>query len=64
MLQKGPEQGFNAAKQDALAINPNLRCRRVHYGTDENFHILDGTLIVGRGKLARDAWNNFLMSQP
>lgn len=57
---KGPEEGFRAAKDKALAINPNLRCKRMHYGTDENFHILDGAKVVGRGRLARDAWNDFI----
>lgn len=60
MTQKGPERGFNAAKSEALAINPHLRCKRVAYGSHENFHIVEGEKIVGRGRLARDAWYDFL----
>lgn len=62
--QKGPGEGYNAAKADALRINPRLRCRAIYYQRVEGDpRKLVGFVVedeagkpVGRGLLSRDAW--------
>jgi hypothetical protein len=59
MWQKGPGEGFHAAKDDALAINPRLRCRAVMYGSHRiGFVVEDETgKTIGKDPYqARDAW--------
>ena len=62
MWQKGPGEGYMAAKEETLAIDPTLRCERLTYnGRQEGFIIRnkDGRAI-GTGKLSRDAWGDAL----
>lgn len=61
MFQKGPGEGYGAAKQEALALNPALRCRRCVVPGMGSFHRVSvltqtGPKKIGEGKLARDAW--------
>ena len=58
--QKGPGEGYHAAKDDALAINPKLKCVRVCHrdGSQAGFVIEDERgRNLGTGLQARDAWN-------
>lgn len=63
--QKGPGEGFHAAKEDALAINPKLRCKAVrrasHHGGVPRLYgyIVEdetGKKIGQSVTQARDAW--------
>lgn len=63
--QKGPGEGFRAAKDDALAINPKLRCRAIrrasYYGGPAKLYgyvVEDETgKVIGKSAIqARDAW--------
>lgn len=63
--QKGPGEGFHAAKDDALTINPQLRCRAIrrasYPGGQAKFfgYIVEDKTgrVIGRDvKQARDAW--------
>lgn len=58
MWQRGPGEGYMAAKDDALCINPLLRCRRIdHRGSPVGFVVEDESgKVLGKGKLSRDAW--------
>lgn len=58
MFQRGPGEGYHAAKDEALAINPTLRCRKLP--NDHWFRVFDGEKVVGRGRIARDAWSDTL----
>lgn len=61
MWQRGPGEGFHAAKDDALAINQKLRCRRVLYrGREIVGHVVEdaGGKTIGSGRLSRDAWGD------
>ena len=61
MFQKGPGEGYQAAKSDAQTINPNLRCRLSNNGGITHYRILDGNVDVGCGAAsAREAWNKIL----
>ncbi len=64
MWQKGPGEGFHAAKDDALALDPALKCRAVFY---QNYagarrqivgYVVENAKgeTVGKGTLSRDAW--------
>jgi hypothetical protein len=60
-FQKGPGDGFHAAKDDALEINPRLKAKRcVEPGMGAFHRVYDGERKVGEGKLARDAWADAL----
>jgi len=60
--QKGPGEGYHAAKADALRICPTLRCHRVMF--QDGRRVAGYFVEDGRGSeftsavLARDAWNN------
>ncbi len=60
MFQRGPGEGYHAAKDDALAIDPSLRCTLVRdeRGRTAGFIVrqADGRSI-GHGTVARDAWS-------
>jgi hypothetical protein len=61
MFQRGPGEGYSAAKQEALALNPRLRGKRCTVPGMGSFHrVYDGERKVGEGTLARDAWANAL----
>lgn len=56
MFQKGPGEGYMAAKADVLRCRPQAKCHRYEHG----YAIyVDGKLIAG-GATARHAWNNAL----
>ena len=63
--QKGPGEGFHAAKDDALAIDPRLRCRAIrrssYHGGPQHLYgyVVENHLGAVMGKSvtqARDAW--------
>lgn len=63
VFQKGPGEGYGAAKREALAIEPGLRCYRATEFVRAPFYVVlrGGRIGVGKrvgdgGKLARDAW--------
>lgn len=56
MFQRGPGEGYQAAKADALAIDNTLRCKRV----DRGYAVMRGERCLGAGRNARDAWNDAL----
>jgi hypothetical protein len=58
MFQKGPGEGFGAAKDEALALDPTLRCRNVTHAVGRPyFVVVRGEKRVGEGgRIARDAW--------
>lgn len=58
MFEKGPGEGFHAAKDAALSHDPHLRCEAVYYnGRREGFVVLNKAgKVIGTGKLSRDAW--------
>lgn len=65
MWQKGPGEGFHAAKDDALAINPKLKCRAIrragyHGGPARLYgYVVEdetGKVIGKSASQARDAW--------
>jgi hypothetical protein len=58
---KGPQEGFHAARDGALEINPRLKCRRCVVPGLGSFHrVYDGERKIGEGRLARDAWSDAL----
>lgn len=65
--QKGPGEGYHAAKNDALAINPKLRCRLISRPSYEGgparrygFVVEDGAgKVIGKSAhQSRDAWGD------
>jgi len=58
MFQRGPGEGYMAAKADALAIDKTLRCKK----TDRGYGVMRGDRCLGAGRIARDAWNEALES--
>lgn len=65
--QKGPGEGYHAAKDAALAINPRLKCRAIRRATyDGGPERLYGYVVedekgkvIGKDvKQARDAWSD------
>lgn len=63
--QKGPGEGYMAAKRAALALDPSLVCRAIYWTRHGQRgvcgHIVErgkGGEIVGKGRLARDAWGD------
>jgi hypothetical protein len=64
MWQRGPGEGYMAAKDDALAINPKLKCRSGKPWGIAAFWIEDetGKRIGEPGRLARDAWGNAFLA--
>lgn len=60
MMQKGPGEGYMAAKDEALALKPGLKCKRIMYGSSVLGYVVldpkDADRQYGRGPVARDAW--------
>ena len=62
--QKGPGIGFHAAKDDALRIDPSLKCRAVWYHNGARRERVGYVVenkngkTIGKGLLSRDAWSN------
>lgn len=58
MWQKGPGEGYMAAKDAALALNPALKCRAVYYkGKIAGYVVEDADgKTKGTGTKSRDAW--------
>lgn len=56
MLQKGPGEGYHAAKYECLSIDSALTCRKV----DGGYAVFRGYRCIGAGRIARDAWNEAL----
>lgn len=56
MFQNGPGEGYHAAKADALALDPTLKCRRV----GREYAVMKGDRCLGTGRIARVAWNEAL----
>lgn len=56
MWQRGPGEGFHAAKDDALHLDPTLRCQRSHYDGWRMYVVLRDGKVIGSGNQARDAW--------
>lgn len=60
-LQKGPGEGYGAAKDEALALDPTLVCKRHVYhapgGTPlKGWVVWRGDKGIGSAAIARDAW--------
>lgn len=72
MFAKGPQEGYRAAKDEALALDPNLKCKAMKLGDQllgYRVHRADGTLLpwnsdmthrYGDGSSSRDAWASAL----
>lgn len=63
MFQMGPGEGYHAAKDRALAIEPSLVCRAVFYaGKVAGYRVEwpDGRKFADGAMMARNAWNNAL----
>ena len=65
MFQKGPGEGYNEAKAEALALDPDLRCYNASEFVGRPYFVVlrGGGLGVGKrvgegGRLARDAWRS------
>lgn len=65
MFEKGPGEGYRAAKAAALEIDPSLHCERYFGGyggggTIKGYVIYrDGKVLVSAGS-SREAWNKAL----
>ena len=64
MFQRGPGEGYGAAKADALALDPSCYCVNGSKGVGQPFFAvhskrLDGKRIGG-GRIARHAWASAL----
>lgn len=57
-FQKGPGEGYGAAKQEALAHGDDLRCVALYWsGRIDGYAVEDRAgRCIGTGRLARDAW--------
>lgn len=62
MWQKGPGEGYHAAKADALAINPKLKCRLIKLAPESRFGFIvvdeHGTTVGKNAYQAREAWSD------
>jgi hypothetical protein len=62
--QKGPGEGYGAAKAEALSLKPTLKSRAVFYGSERLGYVVedptDDNKQWGRGPNARDAWSEAL----
>ena len=60
MWQKGPGEGYMAAKYAALAINPKLKCRAVYYKGKRAGYVVEDEngKSIGTGMISRDAWGD------
>lgn len=58
-VQKGPGEGYMAAKADVLTRHPSLRCvARYWDGRVDGYVVKDGSGgVLGTGRSAREAWN-------
>ena len=58
MFQKGPGEGYGAAKQEALALDPTLKCKNASALVGEPYFVVerDGKRVGSGGRIARDAW--------
>lgn len=61
MFQKGPGDGYMAAKQAALLREPTASCRLSYSGGTRHYRIFVGERDIGcAAGSSRDAWNRFL----
>jgi hypothetical protein len=67
MFQRGPGEGYGAAKAEVLAIDPSLRCYNASDLVGRPYFVVmrGGGPGVGKrigegGRLARDAWGDAL----
>ena len=61
MFQIGPGEGYRAAKDRSLGINPHLSCRISYNGGVRHFRIYDSEKDIGcAATSAREAWNKVL----
>ena len=58
MLQRGPGEGYHAAKGDALALAPHLECRACWQGRRIAGYTVTNKAgrVFGSGRSAREAW--------
>lgn len=60
MLQKGPGEGYGAAKADALALDPSCYCVNGSAGVGQSFFAVHSKRLadkrIGGGRIARHAW--------
>lgn len=56
--QKGPGEGYMAAKSAALAINPKLKCRAVYHNGKRAGYVVEDAAgkTVATSMISRDAW--------
>lgn len=63
-FQEGPGDGYHAAKDDALAIDPTCYCRNASALVGEPFFAVHSKRLddkrIGGGRQARDAWASAL----
>lgn len=60
-FQRGPGEGYHAAKAAALRIDPSLRCRALVWdGRIDGYVVERGGALLGTGRIARDAWGDAL----
>jgi len=56
MFQKGPGEGYMAAKADCLKIDPSLVCKKI----EGEYGVFRGDRCIGAARIARDAWGEAL----
>ena len=61
MFQKGPGEGFHAAKDEALSMEPGATCRLSWNGGIRHYRIHVGEEDVScAAESSREAWNKFV----
>ena len=57
MFEKGPGVGYMAAKDDALALDPTLRCRQHCAMGLRGYVVWRGEKPIASAAISRDAWS-------
>lgn len=62
-FQKGPGEGYGAAKTAALAIDPSLKCRALYWNLKIDGYVVETPAgkNIGTGRISRDAWQAALV---
>jgi len=59
MFQKGPGEGYGAAKDEVLALDPSLRCKNATAQVGQSYYVVirkDGKRVGAGASNARGAW--------
>ena len=61
MWQKGPGEGYHAAKDETIEIDPSAKCWRHRTARGTAYFVQIGSGRKFSGAIARDAWWKALM---